>query len=210
MTSVPTSPRSILRGQAGAGARPLVSGELIEREIIDRTEELHAEAVARGYEEGHAQARAEAQAALAVELEQRKQALQSTLDALQHAAANAEEAWAEQVALLQQEATTLAYEIVEALLERELEVATNPGRDALIRALSLNNDEGLATARLYPEDLALIGEDLDLGRAIKLVGDESVGRGGALIELGSVVLDARVGPALKRLRAALGLLGELS
>jgi flagellar assembly protein FliH len=83
-----------------------------------------------------------------------------------------------------------------------LALAANPGRDAVIRVLAL--DEGLspATVRLNPVDMAAL-EALDLGRVLNVVADPGVEPGGALVEVGRASLDRQLGPALERVRQIL-------
>ncbi|HSL58077.1 MAG TPA: FliH/SctL family protein, partial [Acidimicrobiales bacterium] len=86
------------------------------------------------------------------------------------------------------EVADLAIGLAAAILEREVAAATDPGRDALARALALAPDRGPVLARLHPDDAAGLGADpideLAPGRELRLVADPTVGVGGCVIEVG--------------------------
>jgi flagellar assembly protein FliH len=95
------------------------------------------------------------------------------------------------------------------ILAREVEADTEPGRSAIRRALQLAPDRGELRARLHPDDIDSIGDVADLhhldavDRPIELVADLGVERGGCVLEAGPCRIDAQVGAALARARAAL-------
>ncbi len=99
-------------------------------------------------------------------------------------------------------AVDLAITLAEAILDRELAVADDPGRDALVRALALAPESGDLVAHLHPDDLAPLGDvdDLAPGRSLRLVSDTSVGRGGCVVTSGAARIDARISTALERVR----------
>lgn len=102
---------------------------------------------------------------------------------------------------VEQQATMLAFRLVEEILGRELEVAASPGTDAVRRALALLPDEPLVTVRLHPDDLT------DEAAAAcpeggRLVADASLQRGDAIVETDAGVVDARLSTALARVREA--------
>jgi flagellar assembly protein FliH len=72
--------------------------------------------------------------------------------------------------------------------------------------LSLVPARGEVIARLHPDDLTTVVEHgVGLpGREVALVADPAVERGGAVVEVGPCRIDAQVGPALGRVRSALG------
>jgi flagellar assembly protein FliH len=97
-----------------------------------------------------------------------------------------------------------AFAVAEAVVGRELVLATDPGRDAVARALALA-PEGLdLTLRLNPEDAAALAADaLPAGRAITVVPDPAVAPGDCIADAGWTRVDARIAPALERVRAVL-------
>jgi flagellar assembly protein FliH len=194
-----TAPRALRR----LSHSPVVATTYLSRSVeIETMEADTAAAVRQGYDDGYADglARAAAEAA-----EVRKEAATraaGAVSALSHALAAAEESDRRMRTEIQLAAPTLAFALVETLLGRELALAANPGRDAVVRVLAL--DEGLApaTVRLNPVDLAAL-DGMDLGRVLNVVADPGVEAGGALVEVGRASLDGQLGPALERVRQIL-------
>ena len=106
------------------------------------------------------------------------------------------------------ELVDFALDIARAVLDRELVVAANPGRDALVRAVDSSPERADLIARLHPADVALLGDGADLapGRALRIVADPGIDPGGCVLDAGSARIDAQIQPALDRVRVAL--LGE--
>jgi flagellar assembly protein FliH len=169
---------------------------------IEAMEADAAAAVRRGYDDGYAEGLAAAAADAAGIREEEVRRATAALSALSRAVAAAEEAERTVRAEVQAAAPRLAFALVEALLGRELALATNPGREAVARVLAL--DEGMqpATVRMNPTDIAAFGED-DLGRVVSVVADPAVEPGGAVVEIGRATLDAQLGPAVERVREIL-------
>jgi flagellar assembly protein FliH len=99
-----------------------------------------------------------------------------------------------------------ALEVAEQLIGHELAAATEPGRDALARAIAVAPDRGALVARLNPADVAGLEsvEDLAPGREVAIVADASVQPGGCVLDVGACRIDAQLGPALDRVRGVLG------
>jgi flagellar assembly protein FliH len=159
-------------------------------------------AVRRGYDEGYADglARAAADAAdVRVEESRRAEATRSTLSRVVTAV---QERDVQLRAELQAAAPKLAFELVEALLARELVLSTNPGYDAVVRALAL--DEGVQPVRVRanPVDVDAL-TDIGIGRVTSVEPDPTVEPGGALVEIGKAAIDGQLGPALERVRHVL-------
>lgn len=146
-----------------------------------------------GFEAGRAAAVAEALA----QHEAALGALHEAAVALRRAARRLGAARAEAVKLGVHDAMALALAVVE-----ELVGAVPLGLDArrLEEALALAPDDELAVVRLHPED---VGTAISLPLEAKVVADESVERGGCVVEVGPTRIDAQRGPALERLRALL-------
>lgn len=183
------------------------------RRVVDP--EALAEAIASGYQdgraEGHAQGLAAGRAA-ALEDAARQQAHRSArteqaVDALRDAANQAQQRYQDAIAGLEDALVAGAFDLAEALLGRELELATSPGRDAVTRALRLAAGTDPVSVRLHPDDIATLGEPTSLapGRALTVVADPSVERGGCLLQVGDGRVDARLSAALDRVRQVLDL-----
>ena len=112
-------------------------------------------------------------------------------------------AYEERSADLERSVPQFAFALLEELFGRESVLAVDPGRDAIARALAL--DEGMqpAVARLSPGDAAVIGDldDLSPSRQLTVVADPTVEPGGALVEVGSTTIDSQLTHALERVRA---------
>ena len=93
-----------------------------------------------------------------------------------------------------------AFDLASAVVGRELQLSSSPGADALARALALVPAGCTATARLHPEDVASLGA---VSAAITLIADPAVEPGGCILEVGDSRIDAQLGSALDRVRAAL-------
>jgi flagellar assembly protein FliH len=93
-----------------------------------------------------------------------------------------------------------AFDIATAVVGRELQLSSSPGSDALARALALVPAGCIATARLHPEDVAALGA---LPDPVTVIADPAVEPGGCILEVGDSRIDAQLGPALDRVRAAL-------
>ena len=97
-----------------------------------------------------------------------------------------------------------AFAVAEAIVGRELALATAPGRDAVARALALAPDGVDLVLRLHPEDAgALATDELPAGRTVTVVADPTVAVGDCMAEAGWTRVDARIGSALERVRAVL-------
>jgi flagellar assembly protein FliH len=95
--------------------------------------------------------------------------------------------------------------LVEDLVGRELALAEDPVLDAVRRALALVPSDAPAVVRVHPDDLAEIpAEELAaLPASVRVIGDATVERAGAVAETGSRRIDAQLGAALERVQAVL-------
>lgn len=107
-------------------------------------------------------------------------------------------------------ATELALGIAEAVLQRELSSAVDPGADAIRRAAAAlphtGATLGAAVVRLHPDDLArLVADPSDLlvGTEVTLVADAAVEHGACVLDAGSTRVDTTVSSALARVREVL-------
>jgi flagellar assembly protein FliH len=157
-----------------------------------------------GYLAGHAQGLAEGRALAAAEADAERAALVHARIAAEQLVAElgaaVEEARRQRALALDGLATELAEAAVSlatAVVGRE----TVTGADALTRALALAPAKAAATARLHPDDLVTI--DAAEHPAVTLQADPTVERGGCVLDLPDATIDAQLGPALERARAAL-------
>jgi flagellar assembly protein FliH len=95
--------------------------------------------------------------------------------------------------------------LLEDLLGRELALADSPVLDAVRRALALCPADAPAVVRVHPDDLAEIPAEVlaELPETIRVVGDQSIERAGAVAETGPRRIDAQLMAALERVQAVL-------
>ncbi|NEN05183.1 hypothetical protein G3T36_04795 [Diaminobutyricibacter tongyongensis] len=154
-----------------------------ERELAERRERLETEA-------------AEAAARAEIVLQRRMSAVQAMLLAL--------EARLEPVLeSAQQSLAASALDLAEAVLGTELGDGARSAKAIVARVLSGVDASQATTVRVNPAELPLLTSQFGGHEAITLVADDSLGRGDAVAELPAGFLDARIGSALARARAAL-------
>ena len=95
--------------------------------------------------------------------------------------------------------------LLEDLLGRELALADSPVLDAVRRALTLCPADAPAVVRVHPDDLGEVPEDVlaELPDSVRVVGDPSVERAGAVAETGPRRIDAQLMAALERVQQVL-------
>jgi len=99
----------------------------------------------------------------------------------------------------------IALEIAEMVLMREVTLASDPGRDAIVRCLTEMTPSETAVIRLNPADLAALGafDDLLVDRSFELVADPALASGDAVADTTTGSVDARLRGALGRVREEL-------
>jgi len=186
-----SAPRADLGVVSSRAARSLVvSGELVE----SAKQEGYAAGFEEGYAAGYTQGIGDAQTHIQL-LAQLVEKLAREADAL----ATRETTACEQI---EDQVVATAVEIAETVVGRELETLDGRGRDAIARALALAPERGLVIARLHPADLAVLGDpaQLQLGRTLELVADPTLSPGDCILDVSACRVDARIQPALERLR----------
>lgn len=95
--------------------------------------------------------------------------------------------------------------LLEDLLGRELALADSPVLDAVRRALTFVPADSPAVVRVHPDDLGEIPEETlaELPETVRVVGDPSVERAGAVAESGPRRIDAQLMAALERVQTVL-------
>jgi flagellar assembly protein FliH len=176
------------RSHQAAQAQGYATGWAEGRRVALARAAEEAEAVRRAAEAGEARRHAENLDALA--------ALDAAVDQLHTRLAEAVEALAEQT-------VAVALELTEAILGREVATATEPGGDALRRAMALVDPHVAVTVRMHPEDRATLDPVALEGRAVAVVDDPTLARGDAVAETEDTLVDATVSAALERVREVL-------
>ncbi|MEV4132510.1 FliH/SctL family protein [Dactylosporangium sp. NPDC049742] len=221
----PETPSTVRYGEsvltddrAGAAPQARFDVDLRERETFppELVERVREEAEAAGYAAGWAQGMreaktgAEAQAArvaaeAAATAEEHRRGVESALRAIGAAAGTLERRAVPAAQDIEDQIVATAFALAEAVLGRELRTATEPGREALARALALVPGTRPVTVRLNPADRLTIGQTelvMD-GRTVSLVDDPALGPGDALALCDATSVDARLAPALDRVREVL-------
>ena len=172
---------------------------------IEMLDEDKAEAIRQGFELGYAEGQAKAAGEAFAARGEAKEKAHTAFAALASAVCSVQEAENALRAEINTTVPRMVFALLEQLLARESELATNPGREAIVRAIGL--DEGIqpVVIRMNPVDIETIGEvaDISLGRDICIVADSFVEPGGALAEIGRSTVDAQLGSALDRVKQVL-------
>ncbi|MGH9102309.1 MAG: FliH/SctL family protein [Acidimicrobiales bacterium] len=179
-----------------------------------RAEQAWAEGFEAGLAEGR-RSQAEADAAGS------RAELERVLAALRRAADRLDEAAGTTLAVVETGVADLAFRLTQELVGREI-TTSEPVLDALTRGLALAPPEGDVRLVVHPADAATLAAVVErrgagrpwgsagggawhgLDRRFAVVTDDSVERGGCIVEVGPVSVDAQIGPALERVRTALG------
>ncbi len=208
-----TRTRVLRDATSSADARALLTLDLapvgLARIDPARVDAAVEEGRAAGFEAGYAAGRA---AALAADEDARARVtashqarLTALLAATEDALSDAIGQLADVAAAAAAETAGTAFEVAEAIVGRELTTATDPGRDAVVRALTLAPDGVEVILRLHPADAeALRTEDLAPGPLVRIVSDASLAAGDCVGEAGWTRIDARISTALERVRDVLG------
>jgi len=173
----------------------------------DRLEEMRKAIWQQAYEEGIAEGikrERESQEA------RRREKRLSLEGALSEAVQSLSRSQGEGLAIIRDEVVSFALELAEAVIGRELELASGPVRDALRRALQLAPPGVVLTVHVNPVDSSLLDQkflsELEAsvpGSSLSLSEDPTVEPGGCVVESGACRIDAQIGPALQRAREAL-------
>jgi flagellar assembly protein FliH len=179
-----------------AGDRPMLG---VDPAIVGRAIEDGRRA---GYEAGYASGLAVAAQSAAEGDARRAAEVNRAVSALMEAAVALRLQQSEQLVEVGDEVTAAAFEIATAVLDRELAIASDPGAEAIARALALA-PEGDTVVRMNPADVETLGE-VECGRELTVLADPSVETGGCIVEVGACRIDAQLSTALDRVRKALG------
>ena len=184
-------------------ARPIDYASLMPCALVEGTAADRGQTA--GYEAGYAEGQRDAEAA-AMEVERENVVrIERAISALRRSADAAHSAYKDRSAELESALPRFAFDLLEVLFGRESALAVDPGREAVARALALEESTLPAVARLSPDDADTIGEiaDLSPSRPLTVVADPAVEPGGALVEVGSTTIDSQLSRALERVRAVI-------
>jgi flagellar assembly protein FliH len=186
--------------------------------VADLAAEVRDSARAEGYSAGWAEGRrvaaadararsAEVAREVAAAEQMRRRRHESALAGLAAAATSLEQRTVPVLDEMSEQILTAALVLAQAVLGRELAVATDGGAEALRRALDLAPRQRPVTVRLNPDDLATLAVhdatvDID-GRPVTVVPDASLGPGDAIAVCDATEVDARLAAALDRAGQAL-------
>jgi flagellar assembly protein FliH len=205
---------------AGGHADGRLADPTLERAFDAVADEVRAAARAEGYAIGWASgvrdatdtvnaAAATAETVRQAASDAQVQAVRTALHALAQAALGLEHRAVTPANELRDAVLQAAVELTETLLGRELAVATEPGMDALRRAMDLLPVGRPVTIRLHPSDAAAVRDALaamssgELGRDVVVVADPSIEPGGCIADCDATRVDAQLSTALARVRQVL-------
>ncbi len=197
------------------GGRRVLGDAVTEETLSALAESTRVAARSQGYAVGWAAGQraareatrreAEAAEAARAEVEARREAEHRTaVVALELAATRVHDTALSLTTAIEEQASTLAWELTRELVGRELRSAT--GAEVVRRALQLMPTEPVVRVHLHPDQLTdLTARDLEeLGeRGATAVADPSLAWGDALVETDDHVVDLRIGTALERVREVL-------
>jgi flagellar assembly protein FliH len=196
----------------GGGGPSFRLGDVYAEELARLRQHAHAEGFTAGHAEGMtaaAEVVAETERAAAARLAdvqaRWERRMASATAALVAAVARFDEASVPVADEVRETVIGTVLTLVEDLLGRELAIADSPALDAVRRALSLCPSDAPAVLRMHPDDLAEIPAEAltEIPDTVRIVGDLTVERAGAVAETGSRRIDAQLSTALERVQAVL-------
>jgi flagellar assembly protein FliH len=157
-----------------------------------------------GYQAGFDAALADAAAAIDSREQQRASNLAAVIQELAEAAERIEEHHSAIVAEMETQIVALAIDIAETLVGHDIATSTNPGLDALVRALHLAPTTNAVSAQLHPDDYATLTASADWERfadqGLTIIENAQLQRGDCIVDAEATRIDARLAPALARVR----------
>lgn len=210
---------TVERRAGGAEVRPARILQSLAVSVVSperAREEARAEGFSVGWAEGH-RAAAEAAADEAVRVRAEEHArrtsdtarLEAALSALERAGSDLSRRAAPSVQEACELIAAAAYDVAVAVIGRELATSGEPALDAIRRALTGAPERtSSVVVRLCPQDVltlqSLPGEVLEIeGRTVGVLSDPALRSGDAVAECDSTTLDARIAPALARVKEIL-------
>jgi flagellar assembly protein FliH len=181
---------------------PAAAELVIDQGLVDQALE---DGYRAGYDAGFQTGMAEAAEAGAERERARAALLQSAVAQLNEATTALRQREVTAMAAIESEVARAALSIAEELLGHELRHTPDRARDAIAHALQFAPREGVVTAYLNPDNVAMVGdaETLAPGRALTIVPDASLAVGDCIVEVAGCRVDAGMGAALERIRGLL-------
>ena len=202
------------------GDRSLLGDPITETFLAEVADRARAAAEAEGYAAGWAKGKADVEANLAqnaadrtAEMEaafdleaqrleaEHREAVSTALDVLARAAEDVRMQVAQLCDRVEQQASQLAWDVVETLLDREL--ITAGSADVVRRVLSIMPPTPLVTVRLHPTMLQEADLDELYDRGVEVIPDDAIGKYEAMVASDGAVIDLRIRSAVERVRAVL-------
>lgn len=168
-------------------------------------EHIQQEAHKAGFESGYADGLRAAERQVMVQEVARAQEVETLRHCFGEAQQAFEQALGQALGDLEDALATASIMLAEAIIGRELAVAENPGKDAIVRALALAPHQFPVTARCHPDDVEQLGDPSTLfgNREMTVIADPAVNRGGCVLQVGRTEIDAQLETAVERARKAL-------
>lgn len=196
------------------GGSSVLGDSVTEAALHGLAESARAAARAQGYAVGWSEGRraGEEHARAQAEAEMRDRSAEHARQAAEHEHAVAALRLAVQrlhgtvveiSAAVEAQTVDVALQLAEAVVGREVALADDPAADAMRRALALMPADTTVTVRLQPQDRAGLDPSEFAEYGVRLVDDTSLGRGDAVVETDTTVVDATVTAALARVREVL-------
>ncbi len=201
----------ILRGQTAETAPSAISIGTFDtlvahsdsfRDPAETHEAIRRSAFEQGYAEGLEQAREDIATATA----DANNRVRHALGALQAAIDGFDHRDGVGLADIENTVVEIAASLATEILQRELTVMTSPGAEAIARAMQFAPTRGQIVARLHPSDVETLGTTTfeAQGRNVDVIADASIERGGCILDVGDVRVDAQISTAMQHVRIALG------
>jgi flagellar assembly protein FliH len=160
-----------------------------------------------GYDAGFTAGLEDAASAIDSRERTRSEQLRSTLDQLRAAADALGTEHRSIVADIEARVVDIAVAVATELVGHDLAHSDERGREALARALRFAPEGAPVVARLHPDDVAtadLESVHAELGsRNLSIVADTTLRPGDCIVDVGATRIDARIAPAIERVRAVL-------
>ncbi len=198
------------------GTDPRLVDPMLEAEFVATATRVGEQAAQVGFADGYAKGHAAGLEAAAAALDAQRDAQDAVLSeqtartnnvlgVLATAAGALETRLAPAAAEVELQVATIAFGLLEVLLQRELAVTSEPGLDAVRRALSLAPRARPVVCRLNPADAATLpAHSLVVdGRDVSIVADATVETGGCVADCDATRIDAQLSTALDRVRQVL-------
>lgn len=174
--------------------------------VLDEHAQQIAEAMEAGRQQGLLRARVEVEAAIAEHQAAQRELLMAAA-ALRAAAHQLEVFDRGDLAEVERQLLVLGTGIAEHLVGRELSTCDDELLAAIDRAMGLVPERGAMTVRVHPQDAAAAASALDdradVKARVEVLADPAIGRGGCVVVVGALRIDAQIRPALDRVHQAI-------